>query len=51
MTKIQKPLLAGKFEPNKAKFPYIATPKDCEYSHITQELIEETAELIRGVYD
>jgi len=27
MTKIQKPLLAGKFEPNRAKFPYIATPK------------------------
>jgi DNA ligase-1 len=27
MTKIQKPLLAGKFDPNKAKFPYIATPK------------------------
>ena len=27
------------------------TPKDCEYSHITQELIVETAELIRGYYD
>ena len=27
MTKIQKPLLAGKFEQSKAKFPYIATPK------------------------
>lgn len=27
MPKIQKPLLAGKFDPNKAKFPYIATPK------------------------
>jgi hypothetical protein len=27
------------------------TPKDCEYRHITQELIEETAELIRGFYD
>ena len=26
-------------------------PEDCEYSHITQELIEETAELIRGFYD
>ena len=23
-------------------------PKECEYSHITQELIVETAELIRG---
>ena len=27
MPKIQKPLLAGKFDPNKVKFPYIATPK------------------------
>jgi len=27
MTKIQKPLLAGNFDPAKAKFPYIATPK------------------------
>lgn len=27
MPKITKPLLAGKFDPNKAKFPYIATPK------------------------
>jgi DNA ligase-1 len=27
MTKIQKPLLAGKFDQSKAKFPYIATPK------------------------
>jgi DNA ligase-1 len=27
MPKIQKPLLAGKFNPEKAKFPYIATPK------------------------
>ena len=25
--KIQKPLLAGKFDPDKAKFPYAATPK------------------------
>ena len=25
--KIKKPLLAAKFDPNKAKFPYIATPK------------------------
>lgn len=27
MPKIQKPLLAGNFDPQKAKFPYIATPK------------------------
>jgi DNA ligase 1 len=27
MPRIQKPLLAGKFDPKKAKFPYIATPK------------------------
>jgi DNA ligase 1 len=27
MPKIKKPLLAGNFDPNKAKFPYIATPK------------------------
>jgi DNA ligase-1 len=27
MTKIKKPLLAGNFDPTKAKFPYIATPK------------------------
>lgn len=27
MSQIQKPLLAGNFDPNKAKFPYIATPK------------------------
>ncbi|QGT54386.1 DNA ligase [Synechococcus phage B3] len=27
MPKIKKPLLAEKFNPNKAKFPYIATPK------------------------
>jgi DNA ligase-1 len=27
MPKIQKPLLAGKYNPEKAKFPYIATPK------------------------
>lgn len=25
--KISKPMLAGKFDPDKAKFPYIATPK------------------------
>ena len=27
MPKIKKPLLAGNFDPSKAKFPYIATPK------------------------
>lgn len=27
MPKIQKPMLAGNFDPTKAKFPYIATPK------------------------
>lgn len=27
MPKIQKPLLAGNFDPSHAKFPYIATPK------------------------
>ena len=27
MPKIQKPLLAGNFDPTKAKFPYIASPK------------------------
>ena len=27
MPQIQKPLLAGNFDPKKAKFPYIATPK------------------------
>jgi DNA ligase-1 len=27
MTEIKKPLLAGKFDQSKAKFPYIATPK------------------------
>jgi DNA ligase-1 len=27
MPQIQKPLLAGNFDPSKAKFPYIATPK------------------------
>lgn len=27
MPKIQKPLLAGNFDPKKARFPYIATPK------------------------
>lgn len=27
MPRIQKPLLAGNFDPKKAKFPYIATPK------------------------
>jgi DNA ligase-1 len=27
MPKIQKPMLAGNFDPKKAKFPYIATPK------------------------
>lgn len=27
MPKIQKPMLAGNFDPAKAKFPYIATPK------------------------
>lgn len=27
MPKIQKPLLAGNFDPQKAKFPYIASPK------------------------
>jgi DNA ligase-1 len=27
MPQIQKPLLAGNFDPTKAKFPYIATPK------------------------
>lgn len=27
MPKIQKPMLAGSFDPQKAKFPYIATPK------------------------
>lgn len=27
MPKIQKPLLAGNFDPSNAKFPYIATPK------------------------
>lgn len=27
MPKIQKPMLAGNFDPQKAKFPYIATPK------------------------
>jgi DNA ligase-1 len=25
--KIERPLLAGNFDPKKAKFPYIATPK------------------------
>lgn len=27
MPKIQKPLLAGNFDPQKAKFPYAVTPK------------------------
>lgn len=52
MPRITKPLLAGKFDPNKAKFPYIATPKidGIRTLMIDGQAVSRTFKPIRNVY-
>jgi DNA ligase-1 len=52
MPKIQKPLLAGNFDPNKAKYPYISTPKidGIRFLMVDGVAVSRTFKPIRNVY-
>ena len=52
MPQIQKPLLAGKFDPTKAKFPYIVTPKidGIRFMMVNGVAVSRTFKPIRNIY-
>jgi DNA ligase-1 len=52
MSQIQKPLLAGNFDPSKAKFPYIATPKidGIRFLMVNGVAVSRTFKPIRNTY-
>jgi DNA ligase-1 len=52
MPQIQKPLLAGNFDPSKAKFPYIATPKidGIRFLMVNGVAVSRTFKPIRNTY-